>query len=573
MVYQPLPVGVDNFEKLINKGYYYVDKTLMIKDLLDRKGELNLFTRPRRFGKTLNLSMLKYYFEDTGNAEQNKKNAGLFSGLSIMDAGETYTKEMGQYPVIMLTLKSAKQNDFEMAFACLKEAIVWEFQRHAEAVRGKLKRVEDAEKYEAICGRRAEDSNFFDSLAFLSSCLSQAYGKNCVILIDEYDVPLENSYFRGFYDQMVVFIRSLFESALKTNPYLEFAVITGCLRVSRESIFTGLNNLEVISIMRNDYGEYFGFVQQEVDAMLEIYGMEGKHDIVKQWYDGYCFGNTEVYNPWSIICFVKEHILDRDALMVPYWANTSANSIVKSLVERIDAGDETMQGQLEHLMNGGSIEKTIHEDITYDSIYDSEDNLWNFLFFTGYLKVASRRFAGNTVYLTLTIPNEEICYIYQNTIREWFEERKKEYDPTPFYDGMRSGDCSKVEEFISGQLSGSISYYDSTESFYHGYLLGLLGGIGGYKISSNREQGNGRPDLLLEAHDPRRPSMIIEIKRARKFSEMEGMCDEALAQIERQDYAAELLDEGYQKIYQYGFCFCKKSCMVKFSQTGDSRQA
>ncbi|MCI9447169.1 MAG: AAA family ATPase [Lachnospiraceae bacterium] len=563
MVYQPLPVGVDNFEKLINKGYYYVDKTLMIKDLLDRKGELNLFTRPRRFGKTLNLSMLKYYFEDTGNAEQNKKNAGLFSGLSIMDAGETYTKEMGQYPVIMLTLKSAKQNDFEMAFACLKEAIVWEFQRHAEAVRGKLKRVEDAEKYEAICGRRAEDSNFFDSLAFLSSCLSQAYGKNCVILIDEYDVPLENSYFRGFYDQMVVFIRSLFESALKTNPYLEFAVITGCLRVSRESIFTGLNNLEVISIMRNDYGEYFGFVQQEVDAMLEIYGMEGKHDIVKQWYDGYCFGNTEVYNPWSIICFVKEHILDRDALMVPYWANTSANSIVKSLVERIDAGDETMQGQLEHLMNGGSIEKTIHEDITYDSIYDSEDNLWNFLFFTGYMKKISMRQEGVNRFVTMAIPNMEVSYIYENTISVWFDKKRKSFQMSPLYTAIEEGDTDTMEQEICGFLEETISYFDYGESYYHGFLAGLLGQNRKYRVMSNREAGLGRADIILKTPRIRKGrAIVLELKAVKSFHSMEEGCKAAILQIREKKYKEELQLEGYEDVTAYGICFFRKECVV-----------
>ncbi len=567
----PLPIGIEFYKHMMDKPYYYVDKTLIIRDLLDKGGKVNLFTRPRRFGKTLIQSTLRVFFECETEADGSvTDNSHYFAGAKIMQAGEEYVAHMGQYPVIFLSLKSAKQPNFQMAYEQLRETIAEEFERHAYLL--KIGGMSDGnrEKYRELMERRAQRSDYATALHFLSKCLKRYHGKDVVILIDEYDVPLENAHFRGFYDEMIDFIRSLFESALKTNECLELAVITGCLRISRESIFTGLNNLKAVSVLDESFAEYFGFTPSEVKEMLEYYGIGDREEEVRRWYDGYLFGQTEVYNPWSVINYVDDITSKNTPFPKPYWSNTSSNNIVRELVDR---ADDTVKSELEELIAGGAVEKPVHEEITYGEVYKSQDNLWNFLFFTGYLKVASRRFAGNTVYLTLTIPNEEICYIYQNTIREWFEERKKEYDPTPFYDGMRSGDCSKVEEFISSQLSGSISYYDSTESFYHGYLLGLLGGMGGYKISSNREQGNGRPDLLLEAHDPRRPSMIIEIKRARKFSEMEGMCDEALAQIERQDYAAELLDEGYQKIYQYGFCFCKKSCMVKFSQIGDSRQA
>lgn len=567
MEYKPLPIGVDDFGKIFEKGYYYIDKTLMIKDLLDKKGEVNLFTRPRRFGKTLTLSMLKYYFENTGDAEQKRRNAELFSDLAIMKAGEQYTKEMGQYPVIMLTLKSAKQNSYKMAYACLKEAIAAEFARHEDAVVGKLARSQDEEKYRKMCGRDGEDSDYFTSLAFLSYCLYQAYGRKSIILIDEYDVPLENSYFRGFYDEMVGFIRSLFESALKTNPYLEFAVITGCLRVSRESIFTGLNNLEIISITRNEYGEYFGFVQAEVDAMLRDYGMEDKSTVVKQWYDGYQFGSTEVYNPWSIINFVKVHVSDRDAIPVPYWANTSSNSIVKSLVERMDDEGGQMQGQLEHLMNGGTIEKPIHEDITYDSIYDSEDNLWNFLFFTGYLKKIAVRQEGEGRIVTMAIPNMEVSYIYKNTIHTWFEKKQRGFDMSPLFTAIEEGDTDRMEKEISGFLSKTISYFDYGESYYHGFLSGLLQMTSKYRVLSNREAGLGRADIILQTPRIRGGrAFILELKAVKKFRDMEAGCEEALRQIEERKYREELEEEGYERgsIMAYGICFYKKECMVAF---------
>ena len=297
MSFRPLSIGVDDFEEIIRKGYYYVDKTLLIKDLLDKKGKVSLFTRPRRFGKTLNLSMLRYFFENTGNEEKNQHNARAFSGLAIMDAGGEYIKEMCQYPVITLTLKSAKQRDYDLAYACLREAIANEFARHEKSIIGKLNNQDSEEKYMRIRNRRGEKDDYFTSIAFLSDCLCQVYGKNSIVLIDEYDVPLENSYFEGFYDEMVSFVRSLFESALKTNPYLEFAVITGCLRISKESIFTGLNSLKVCSILSENYGEYFGFTEEEVLEMLKFYDREENFETTKKWYDGYCFGETEVYDP------------------------------------------------------------------------------------------------------------------------------------------------------------------------------------------------------------------------------------------------------------------------------------
>ncbi len=561
MLKKPLAIGIENYREIIEKSYYYVDKTLMIKDILDKGGKVNLFTRPRRFGKTLALSMLRTFFENEVEVDGAvTDNSHYFDGMKIVEAGEPYTRHMGQYPVISLSLKSAKQPDFQLAYECLVEQISIEYKRHAYILASDSILPEDQEKYRAIMGRGAEPGAYVTALAFLSECLKNYHKSKVIILIDEYDVPLENAHFRGFYDQMVDFVRSLFESALKTNDNLEFAVITGCLRISRESIFTGLNNLEVNSILNDNFAEYFGFTTSEVENMLAFYGISEKLDEVKHWYDGYLFGNTEVYNPWSMINYVKTAITNTVAFPKPYWSNTSSNSIVRELVETADEG---VKGEIERLIAGEVIEKPVHEDITYGDIYRTQDNLWNFLFFTGYLKAVTQRLEGNMIYLTLAIPNEEVRYIYQNTIREWFEQKQKGYDFKTLYEAMKSGKCVQIENFINNQLLGSISYYDDAEKFYHGYMLGILSGMTGYEIRSNREQGDGRPDIVLKPFSPNQPAIIVELKHAHKFTQMEELCDKALEQIEERSYDAELVDEGYRIILKYGICFCRKNCMVK----------
>lgn len=557
MLKRPLAIGVDDFEKIITKEYYYVDKTLLIKELLDKKGEVNLFTRPRRFGKTLNLSMLRYYFENTGDEEKNHKNADLFSGLAITDAGEKYTKEMGQYPVIMLTLKSAKQPSWELAYLMLKRQIAEEFFRHKDII-DRLPETE--ERYRRIMSEKAEMGSVVDSLAFLSKCLYQAYGQKCIILIDEYDVPLENAYFTGFYDEMVGFIRSLFESALKTNPYLEFAVITGCLRISRESIFTGLNNLRIYSILSENYDEYFGFTEGEVLTMLKSYDREGNIDTVKEWYDGYCFGDVEVYNPWSVINYMQDIITNPDSIPTPYWANTSSNSIVREMVEN---SSEEVREELEELINGGTIEKPVHEDITYDSIHDTEDNLWNFLFFTGYLKKISSRLEEPNQIVTMAIPNTEVIYIYENTIRNWFDKKKRGLNISPLYAAIENGDTEQIAEEVSGFLMETISFFDYGESYYHGFLAGLLRNNGKYRVISNREAGLGRADIILKTPRIRNgKAIIMELKTVKSYHDMEKGCEAAIKQIEEQKYREELEQEGYQDILCYGICFFRKECLV-----------
>lgn len=559
-------IGIENYKMMIEKECYYVDKTLLIKELLDRGGLVNLFTRPRRFGKTLSLSMLQTFFEaeidENGKAVDNRR---YFEGMKIGEAGKEYFDHMGQYPVIRLSLKSAKQPDFEIAYKCLRDEIAWEFQRHRYLLKADGMEETDKEKYRTLRDGKGDYQQYATSLLFLSRCLKQYHGKKVIILIDEYDVPLENAWFREFYDRMTDFIRSLFESALKTNDYLEFAVVTCCLRISKESIFTGLNNLKVISVLNDSFAEYFGFVQSEVCEMLENFGVGDKAEEVKQWYDGYLFGSTEVYNPWSVINYVDDAISQKVFFPKPYWSNTSSNSIVKELIEGADAG---VREEIEELIGGGTIEKPVHEDITYGEIHETKENLWNFLFLTGYLKAVSQRFDRNQIYLTMRIPNEEIRYIYDNTIREWFAVKLKAVDFTSFYRTIMEGDSTAFETAVKGHLRESISFYDRKEGFYHGFLLGLLGALQYYEVVSNRESGDGRPDIMLKPYDELEPAVIMEIKCVEKFTLMEAACDKALEQIEKMDYEAGLLEEGYRKIWKYGICFCKKSCMVKLAGDG-----
>ncbi len=554
MEWTPLPVGVDNFEKLVENGYYYVDKTLFIRDLIDMRGEVNLFTRPRRFGKTLNMSMLQYFFEKT-----DEDRTHLFAGTKIMDAGEKYLDEFGRYPVIALSLKSMKQGSYKSAFHCLKEEIAREFKKHPQLAHN-LDSDDDRKKYYLLMNRKAEDDEYLTSLKFLSECLYSFYGSKTVILIDEYDVPLENAYFRGFYDEMVMLMRSLFESALKTNNTLAFAVVTGCLRISKESIFTGLNNLNIISIMDTACADHFGFTQIEVDQMLAHYGLEQNHDAVKTWYDGYQFGNTEVYNPWSVINYVNSCYKAPAALLKPYWSNTSSNSIVRTLVEEADS---SVKQEIEALIAGKTIVKPIHEDITYDDMDSTQENLWNFLFFTGYLKKISERQDGEDILVEMAIPNSEVRYIYKNTVLRWFEERTKKKELSPLYESILNGDCETMAQILSDNLMETISFYDYQESYYHGFLAGMLKNIRGYIVLSNRESGNGRPDLLLKHPSVRGKAVIMEIKVARTYQELERKCGEALRQIEDQKYEEELRQEGYSDILKYGIAFYRKECMVK----------
>lgn len=556
MELKPLPIGVDDFEKLIQSDYYYIDKTLLIKELLDRKGEVNLFTRPRRFGKSLNLSMLKCFFEITAVSAKE-----LFAGLGIMNQGEHYLKHMGVYPVIALSLKSTKQEDFRASYKKIVEAISGEYRRHKDLLQSENLDMVQKERYISIMNGTAERTDITASLKFLSEVLYGYHGRKAIILIDEYDVPLEHAYFSGYYDQMSPFIRSLFEEGLKSNPFMEFSVITGCLRITKESIFTGLNNLKINSILSASYDEYFGFLQPEVDAMAEYYGIQegSAKDLIKKWYDGYTFGLKAVYNPWSVINYVESVYVNRQALPVPYWANTSSNKIVRTLVEQAELSTKE---ELEQLIGGGTIEKPIHEDITYDDIEKSENNLWNFLFFTGYLKMCRQRLIGDTIHVTMAIPNTEVRYIYKSKILDWFQERLREKNLRGLYDSISLADVDRFQEELTKLLRESISFYDNKEAFYHGFLLGLLERIDGYVISSNQESGDGRYDIMLKSPDIEKAAMLFELKIAASYKGMMAEAQGAIHQINERHYGEELSRDGYSSIVCFGIAFYKKNCAI-----------
>ncbi|HCT92595.1 MAG TPA: AAA family ATPase [Lachnospiraceae bacterium] len=560
-----IPIGFEDFKEIREDNLYFVDKTRMIQEILDGS-KVTLLTRPRRFGKTLNLSMLRRFFEDERTPEGGKiDNRRLFEGLAVMDAGEKYLAHMGQYPVISLSLKSGKQNNYRWAYGELRKRIKEEFKRHQYVLMENVLTEEEQKNFRALMSGTEDEQLYLDALRFLSECLYKYHGKEAVILIDEYDVPLENAYFRGFYDEMIGFIRSLFESALKTNPYLKLGVVTGCLRISKESIFTGLNNLEIHSVISRDYSRCFGFTDEEVQEMLAYYGFPEKFEEAKSWYDGYLFGDTEIYNPWSISSYTKSVRSGNQIATKPYWSNTSGNDIVKELVE--DA-DEITREELEILMDGGTIEKPVHEEITFGDIHASRDNLWNFLFFTGYLRMESQRIEGETIYLEMAIPNAEIRSIYRQSIAGWFDRKVADVDRSPLIKALEEGDCKAAEDFISAQLMDTISYFDYAESYYHGFLTGLLKNNGRYSVLSNRESGNGRPDLILKEKKFMGRAIIIELKAAKSFAEMEAKCKEALVQIDAQDYAAPLAADGYRPILKYGIALYKKGCIVKGKDVG-----
>ncbi len=561
-----LPVGVENFEDIIRSGYCYVDKTMFIKELLDLKGKVNLFLRPRRFGKTLNLSMLRYFFEDTGDAKRNEENKSLFQGLKIMGQGEKYTKHMGNYRVINLTLKSAKQPTFESAYGKMKRAIADEFQRHRYILANEKMNEEDKKLYQKIADRKAEYDDYSGALEFLSKCLYEAANKKTIILIDEYDVPLENAYFRGFYEEMADFIRSVFESALKTNDYLQFAVITGCMRISKESIFTGLNHLNIISVLDKKYSEHFGFTEQEVIQLMSYYGVESRFSAMKEWYDGYLFGDTEVYNPWSVIKFLYDLYADVNAFPHPYWINTSSNDIIKDLIAR---ADRETKGQIETLLVGGTLDIQVHEEVTYGDIYSSGENLWNFLYFTGYLTKESEYFKESSIHLRTRIPNIEVKTIYQNTILNWLKAAIKKEDFHDLYRAMEEGDARRMTDILNGQLFDTISFYDSAENFYHGFLTGILSQSENYLVKSNRESGNGRSDIMVKSPSLRGRSFVLELKVSESIDDLENDAEKALQQIYEKKYMEELRTEGYRKIDCYGISFYRKDCEVLFGKGTD----
>ena len=574
-------IGYENYKQFTDQNLYYVDKTLLVQDVLEKGGAVTLITRPRRFGKTLALSMLRTFFEleydRDGNVIDKRR---YFEGRKIMDAGDEILSKMGQYPVINLSLKGAKQPDFQSSFLAIRREIISEYNRHsylmdsselsqeernlfAEFYSGEMSWRKRAYAFQSPAQREdaiREECGIYDaSLKTLSELLKKHHGKNVLILLDEYDVPLENAWASGFYDPMIGFIRSLFESALKTNDALELAVVTGCLRISRESIFTGLNNLNTISIRSGSFSEAFGFTEEETMQLLSDYGMDEKAEEVREWHDGYLFGDSDIYNPWSLTKYVYEHLSLPNALPEPYWSNTSSNSVIKDLVFH---ADEKVREELDVLIGWGTIEKKIHEDITYADIHKSSDNLWNFLFFTGYMRKVSERRIGEDIYVTMRIPNLEIRSIYRNQIQGWFDRIVKDVDRDELFRAVLDKDTIKMGKILTDLLKHSISTFDSDESFYHGFLLSMLIGMKDYRARSNREEGAGRPDITLYPENPPDPAYIFEIKTRKKYNEMDDGLREALEQITEKRYEEGILDDGYAGAVSYGACFCRKSCIV-----------
>ena len=550
-----IPIGYEDFKQLIDSGFYYVDKSMLIYELLHSGGQNNLITRPRRFGKTLNFSMLKYFFDIN-----EKNNAYLFDGLKISEHYEELDMYRNTHPVITLSLKCAKQGNYREVLRGLKYEIQRQFINNKFILDSGKLADEYKDEYKKILSMD-EDAVWSNSIQLLSICLKQYYGTKTIILIDEYDVPLEDAYFSGYYDEMVRFIRSLFESALKTNLALEFSVITGCLRISKESIFTGLNNLAVNSILSNKYSESFGFVQSEVDELMRYYNIEEKSQLMKKWYDGYLFGKSKVYNPWSVLNQVKEWSEDKDISAIPWWTNTSSNNIIRTLVSQAD--NET-KDIIENLIHGGSVETVLKETVTYGDLTENNENIWSFLFFTGYLKikeiVKTGEVIGEPTIYSLVIPNLEIKSCYTDIIIQYFEIYKKAINKDNLYKALLGRNAQDFAEQITDLLRKTISYYDSTESFYNGLISGLLSGNVYYKVESNRETGDERSDLVLYQQDVAQNAVILEFKVCGKNETADDAAKRALKQINDRDYASKAREDGYKNIIKYGVAFKGKMC-------------
>ena len=556
------PIGIDGFEKIRTNDFYYVDKTLFIKELLHNWGEVNLFTRPRRFGKSLNLSMLKSFFEIDSNPT-------LFDGLKIVQERELCEKYMGKFPVISISLKSVDGQSFEAALAALRTVIGNEAGRFRFLRESDL--LDDMDKMaynrlihvdmESAADYAMSDFTLVDSLKTLSRLLSRHYNQKVILLIDEYDVPLDKAFQAGYYDEMVSFIRNMLGNVLKTNEYLYFAVLTGCLRISKESIFTGLNNLKVHTISDVRYDEFFGFTDTDVDEVLKCYGLSSYKNVIRDWYDGYRFGNVDVYCPWDVLNYCDELLINPEAEPENYWANTSGNDLIRRLLKK---ADQTTRDEIEELINGSNIVKEIRQELTYRDVEDSIENIWSVLYSTGYLTQRSR-LPGRK--MELALPNREVKELFINLVKDWFQEMTLADSEkiNRFCAAFPAKDAAAIQDMLSDYLWDSISVRDTAvrsdmkENFYHGMVLGLLRSQGNWLIRSNAETGEGYSDISVCTPD--RTGIVIELKYA-DDGNLEASCEEALKQIEDKKYAEGLKRRGMKKIIRYGIAFCKKDCMV-----------
>ncbi len=553
-----LPVGIEEFEKIRRNGFYYVDKTGLIEELLKQWGEVNLFTRPRRFGKSLHMSMLKSFFSIGSDP-------GLFDGLKIAQDTKLCEEYMGQFPVISISLKGVNAANFQDAFRFLIRIINAEARRLWVLLDGEKLDCIDRKILEDLLDRRMEMDTLVYSLRELSEILERYYGKKVIILIDEYDVPLAKANENGYYDEMVLLIRNLFENALKTNSSLKFAVLTGCLRVAKESIFTGLNHFKIYPITKAVFDEYFGFTDDEVREMLRYYGMEADYETVKEWYDGYRFGKVDVYCPWDVINYCSDHIDDPKLLPQNYWLNTSSNEVIHRFIDSAGKLGRLTRAELERLVNGETVQKEIGQELTYKELYTSMDNLWSTLFMTGYLTQRGEP-VGNLY--NLAVPNQEIRNIITEHILKSFKEDigKDGEMVTAFCTALAEGKPDVVEGLFTGYMEKTISVRDTfvrraiRENFYHGILLGILSYKEDWIVRSNRESGDGFSDILITI-DGTDTGIVIEVKYAEDGSE-EKECRDALKQIADKRYEASFRQEGVHKIINYGIACNKKKCRV-----------
>ena len=548
-----LPVGIENFEEIRKSGFYYIDKTRLIEQLLQNWGKVNLFTRPRRFGKTLNMSMLKSFFEIGTDSS-------LFEGLYISNNTELCNEYMGKYPVIFLSLKGVDGLTFSKSKEMLSEIIKEEADRHYYLKNSEKLTQEDRISFQSIL--TGTDENIENSLKTLSRFLYKHYDRKTIIIIDEYDVPLDKAFQNGYYKEMVALIKGIFGQALKTNDFLQFAILTGCLRISKESIFTGLNNFEVLSILNVQYDECFGFTDAEVRKILKDYGLSAHYADMKEWYDGYRFGNTDIYCPWDVIRYSKSLCMDEDAKPEDFWSNSSGNAIVRRFIDKADA---STKNEIERLIAGEYIEKEISQELTYEELDDKIENLWSVLFTTGYLTQQGR--TDDDRY-RLAIPNKEIRNLFIKKVREWFRDASKNDGKAleEFCNAFIQKNSQKIEQLFGDYLLNTISIRDTAvakekkENFYHGILLGLLGYKSNWIIKSNAESGTGYSDILIEAPD-NRTGIVIELKYAENGN-MDKACLDAIKQIEEKDYVGRLKQDGMRNFISYGIACYKKDCKV-----------
>ena len=557
-----LPVGIENFEKIRRDGFYYVDKTGLIEQLLNNWGEVNLFTRPRRFGKTLNMSMLKCFFAI--GTDQS-----LFDGLYISKNKALCDAYMGKYPVISISLKGVNADSYENARSLLKRIVMEEAKMHRIIMSGnRLDDIDKAEYMSLVTGEMGEDTLVY-SMKTLTALLEKYYEKKVIVLIDEYDVPLAKANENGYYDQMVLLVRNLFENVLKTNSSLKFAVLTGCLRVAKESIFTGLNNFKTNSILDAEYDETFGFVDDEVKEMLHYYGQDTHYETVKEWYDGYRFGNADVYCPWDVINYCDAH--RRNPMLPPenYWTNTSGNDVLEHFIESAGAAKGLAKTDLERLVNGEIVEKDIREDLTYNELYASMDNLWSTLFMTGYLTYKGR---VDTKRYRLAVPNREIRNIITEQVLALFKHNVEKDGQllNDFCTALSDGHTDEVERLFSEYMKKTISVRDTfarkelKENFYHGLLLGILGFKAGWSVMSNRESGNGFSDIMIMIDDAE-IGIVIEVKYAESH-DLEAVCKDALKQMIDKRYTEYFEQQGIKKILKYGIACRVKECKVMLEE-------